>query len=432
MRATKTRISNLKSRIAETLPDGLDIYGFPGISKKLIIDTLEDCYVIVTSLDEYEKKFEAILLERKASDYFEKATKLLKEDFNQKKGEFNELLNIISKLHFRVKEVYIAVAKEPIRTETQIQQSKNELVELQAKIEEIKPFYEEILSIKDNVEDFESDLEDKHLEAIKNSGIIQVDMAAIEALKTASEDSAEEISTWEKEIKELKGEIASKTVLFEELKTKIEILRNDAAATYELNKKYNEKYKEQVDANATFQEQIQKTIEDANRHGMAGSFKKRKDELNQSLLYWRIATIASIILLIIFSTVLLSQFKPEDFQVSRVLARLPIFASCIWLGWFCAKQYGFTSRIMEDYAYKYAVSMAFEGYKNSTKDIDPKLQVQLLELTIGNISRNPLSIYETLNNHGTPIHELVNGFPKNLSLKKKIDKLEAEIKIEDK
>jgi len=151
MRATKTRISNLKTRIDETLPEGVDIYGFPGISKKLIIETLEDCYVIVTSLDEYEKKFEAILLERKASDYFEKATKLLKEDFTNRRDEFNEFLNIISKFHFRVKEVYIAVAKEPIRTESQLYQAKTELLELQEKINEIKPFYGEILTIKGNV-----------------------------------------------------------------------------------------------------------------------------------------------------------------------------------------------------------------------------------------------------------------------------------------
>lgn len=61
-----------------------------------------------------------------------------------------------------------------------------------------------------------------------------------------------------------------------------------------------------------------------------------------------------------------------------------------------------------------------------------QLQVQLLELTIGNISRNPLSIYETLSNHGTPVHEFFTNLPKNVSIKKKVDKIEAEIKVNDK
>ena len=225
--------------------------------------------------------------------------------------------------------------------------------------------------IYSNVENFESDLEEKHLEAIKNSGIIQIDMAAIESLKGTASDTADQIAAWEKNIRELREEIIIKTVAFEDLKARVEILKKDTEETYDTNRVLNEKYKKQVEDNKSFQEQIQKTIEDANRHGMAGSFKKRKDELKFSLILWGVATIVSIGLLIFLSSRLLMEFKKEDFEVSRVLSRLPIFASCIWLGWFCAKQYGFTSRIMEDYAYKYAVSMAFEGYKNSTKDIDP-------------------------------------------------------------
>jgi len=116
--------------------------------------------------------------------------------------------------------------------------------------------------------------------------------------------------------------------------------------------------------------------------------------------------------------------------MERILVRIPIFAACVWLGWFCAKQYGFTSRIMEDYSYKYAVSMAFEGYKKSTKDIDEDLQLKLLEMTIYNISNNPLNIYETETNHGTPYHEFLKNLPNTFAIKKKINNIETEAKIE--
>jgi hypothetical protein len=84
---------------------------------------------------------------------------------------------------------------------------------------------------------------------------------------------------------------------------------------------------------------------------------------------------------------------------------------------------------MEDYSYKYAVSMAFEGYKKATKEIDQDLQVKLLEMTIYNISNNPLSIYETDNNHGTPYHELLKDFPRTFSFKKKAGIIETEAKL---
>lgn len=431
MRATKQRISILKSKVNDVLPDGQDIFGFSGISKPMIIETLDDAYNIVSTLDSYEKKFEAILLERKSSEYFDRASKLLKENFEHKRDEFNEFLNVISKFHFRIKEAYISLVKEPIRVESQIEKAREELLALEEKITEIRPFYEEILEMKSNVESFASDLKEKHTDAINKSETIKTELEEIDSLKEDAETASSQISTWEKNIKELKEEIAIKVVTFEELKTKIELLKDDTAKTFESNVGVASRYENQVKQNSKFQEEIQKTIEDANRHGMAGSFKKRKDELKWSLVLWGGATLVSIGLLIFLSSRLLIEFKKEDFEMSRVLARLPIFASCVWLGWFCAKQYGFTSRIMEDYAYKYAVSMAFEGYKNSTKDIDPKLQLQLLEMTIMNISRNPLSIYETGSNHGTPIHELLNDIPRKFSVRKKIGNVEAEIKVDE-
>src|SRR5450432_1040896 len=109
MRATKQRLSILKSKVTDTFPDGDDIFGFQGISKALILETLSDAYNIVSTLDEYEAKFEAVFLERKSSEYFDRASKLLKENFDHKKEDFNEFLNILSKFHFRVKEAYISI-----------------------------------------------------------------------------------------------------------------------------------------------------------------------------------------------------------------------------------------------------------------------------------------------------------------------------------
>ncbi|UXX77894.1 hypothetical protein N7E81_10995 [Reichenbachiella carrageenanivorans] len=161
---------------------------------------------------------------------------------------------------------------------------------------------------------------------------------------------------------------------------------------------------------------IQKTIEDANRAGMAGSFKKRKDELRWTLVFWQFFTIASLGLLIYLSFVLV---KPliSDPNWEEIIVKLPILASCVWLCWFSSKQYGFTARIREDYSYKYAVSMAFEGYKNAAREINADLLEQLLSLTVLNISKNPISIFDTRNNHGSPINEIIDSTLKRFHIK---------------
>jgi hypothetical protein len=52
-------------------------------------------------------------------------------------------------------------------------------------------------------------------------------------------------------------------------------------------------------------------------------------------------------------------------------------------------------------------------------------------LTITNISANPITNYDTLTNHGTPVHELAEGIPKKLSLKKKAPGIEVEASISE-
>lgn len=429
MRASKQRLTMLKGKIDEIIPSGDDTYGFAGISKSMILLTIDDTYKIVSLLDDYELQFEAILFERKTSEYYERATKCLKENLADNSNAFNELLNIVAKLHFRAKETYIAVAKEPIRAEAEIKKIKDNLLQLQTSLDEIKPLFTELEKIRDDSKTFISELEEKHATALTKEEEIIKNFDEITELRDAAEKAAQQIPVWEENIKKLKDDIASKSVTYEELKTKAEILKTENEGNAEKNKELLDQYSTQISDNKKFQEQIQLTIQDANRHGMAGSFKKRKDELGKALILWGVLTIASIVTLIALAYNVLIDVQDKDLQVGKIMARVPIFAACVWLGWFCAKQYGFTSRVMEDYSYKYAVSMAFEGYKKATNEIDQDLQLKLLEMTIFNISNSPLNIYETNNNDGTPYHELFKNLPKTFSFKKKIDKVETETKV---
>lgn len=183
--------------------------------------------------------------------------------------------------------------------------------------------------------------------------------------------------------------------------------------------------------NEMHQKEIRATLEGASKHGLAGSFYTRKKELGWHLLLWSLGTMGSIILLIVISYNLIKPIidAPHLFNVYTYLARIPIFGALIWLGWFCTKQFGYTSRIREEYSFKYAIAMAFEGYKKETVEVNEALLDHLLRLTLNSVAVSPVSCFETKNNHGTPINEVTDGILREIKpiitdiAKKGLDKL---------
>jgi hypothetical protein len=86
----------------------------------------------------------------------------------------------------------------------------------------------------------------------------------------------------------------------------------------------------------------------------------------------------------------------------HVLFGLP----AIWLSWFSVRQYGYTTRITEDYAFKEAVAMSVAGYAKEVGG-DPKLLGKLQDSAIDTFASNPLDAV----NHrepATPAHDALN------------------------
>ena len=51
-------------------------------------------------------------------------------------------------------------------------------------------------------------------------------------------------------------------------------------------------------------------------------------------------------------------------------------------------------------------------YKNETREINEDLLEKLLQLTVANISSNPVTLFNSKSNHGSPWHELSEGISK--------------------
>ena len=187
----------------------------------------------------------------------------------------------------------------------------------------------------------------------------------------------------------------------------------------EENKKTQAKLFEQFEG---YRQRVNDLLGDANRTGMAASFVNRKNELVVPLRIWAGVFGLSIfglgIMALLYVVPSLSSGKWEE-----LVFRLPLTAPLVWLGWFSAKQYGYTVRLREDYAYKVASAMSFEGFKREATE-DEEMQRKLLDTAIQHFGDNPLRIYNGHENHASPIHELLE---KSLRDEKFIDLLKAVI-----
>lgn len=185
--------------------------------------------------------------------------------------------------------------------------------------------------------------------------------------------------------------------------------------------------KAELEANKTTQENLfkefesyRKTIDellgDTNRTGMAASFTKRKGDLDEPMRIWLMVFAVSIVGLVVMGVVYLAPLL-ESGKLEQLPSRLALTAPFIWLGWFSAKQYGYTSRLREDYAYKEASAKSFEGYKREANLVNPEMLKNLMDTAIKNLGDNPIRIYSGHENHASPIHEILEKSMKDENLK---------------
>lgn len=144
----------------------------------------------------------------------------------------------------------------------------------------------------------------------------------------------------------------------------------------------------------SYRDSIDQTLGDSNRVSMAGAFITRRDTYDAPLELWNRVFVLCLVVLILMAVWVISPFLTSG-NWRDVLIRLPLSAPAIWLAWFASKQYGYITRLREDYAYKAAAAMAFEGYKREAKEAGDGMEIKLLETAISHLGDNPIRVYET-------------------------------------
>lgn len=429
MKSLRIRISHLRNKVSEKLGDENDLFGYLGINKVGILESLEESYNLLAPLEEFKDKFETIFAKRKVAYYIDQINLFFDKylESNKATDKFNDCLESVAGIRYVLRETYISISNKPLRIDSELAKARDSLTDSIATLEKIVAVKEQIDDIKDSSVEFISELESKHENSIKNEERIVEFATKAEEIDEELTGTNEKIGVWKIEIQSLKEDIASKQTSIASLKTEVEGLVEKNNELQESVENKDELLNTQISLNKKHQTQIQETIDDVSRSGMASSFKKRKDELRWTQIFWSGMTIVALCGLIFVSYFIVEPFlKGEPVELNQLFFKIPMFASAVWLGWFCSKQYGYTTRIREDYSYKYAISMAFEGYKNETREVEGDLLDKLMELTILNVSKNPVSIFDTKNNHGSPYNEMFETLSRNIFKQGKKEDLETE------
>lgn len=416
MRSSKTKLTYLISKIAEKLVEGDDIYGYPGINKAQLVKSLEDSRDLLSCFRDYNSMFEVVFLKRNIASIYEKCMSFLSEsEINT--DNFNDFLKNINLIRAEIKITYILVSQNPLRLDSEIAKSKELLEEFNSTLNEISVAKEEILSAKTEAQEIIESLTAENEIAEGNSAKLDSLIENLESSFNRVEEKALSVENWSNEISDCEQSISSNEKKSTEILDELNAIKNTINKHQLQIEEQVQKQKEIIARNEDHQKEIKATLEGANKHGLAGSFYTRKRELLRMLWLWGAGAVLSIIALVLTSYLLLIVpilENQNDFSITTYLSRIPIFGAIVWLGWFCAKQYGYSIRIREEYAFKYAISMAFEGYKKEAIEVNKEMLDQLLKLTLDSISISPVHCYDSKTNHATPINEITEGIIKEI------------------
>lgn len=156
-------------------------------------------------------------------------------------------------------------------------------------------------------------------------------------------------------------------------------------------------------------QEIADLLEGANKVGLAKSFQDRKKEVEKKIgtWYWSFVVSVGILALLGAVQIILIFFFNESVVLDKLLIKFLSITPVIWFAWFSVRQYGFLSRIAEDYAFKEAAAMSFVGYRNEVSDNEEMIQL-LQEYAIKNFGKNPADLLSKNTEHSSPAHEAID------------------------
>lgn len=159
---------------------------------------------------------------------------------------------------------------------------------------------------------------------------------------------------------------------------------------------------------------IEGLLPGATSAGLASAFKTQQSRFKNPQKSWLVIFVVTILLLLaagIWNLPGLTSSSANDSWESIIrhfVGRLPLVVPLVWIGIFAGRNYMLALRIEEEYAFKEAVSSAFEGYKREMSSIAGSGNnaitpiVSLCENVLRTLGQRPGRIYEGKHDDITP------------------------------
>lgn len=414
MQSVRSNITRLKNQIEASFPNEGDLFEFPGVTRELLMSLLESASAESYELIDKEENEEVILLKRKLAQPFETCRDYLYDFKGGKRDKtyFDEFVRALTEIRDHIRLTYFICNKSGLRTENEIQAAKESLAELTDYKIKLKADVKELLAIRDELKtklDVVVNADEQAQESLEATTDAGNEILSIQSKVSAS---FEVISKYEQKITESKEAALQNSSEITVIATRGKKVSSELDVAKKTLTEITQETQNLQDTCKELNDEITKTLEAANRVGMAGSFNSRKEELKGSLILWAICFVLSIGAILSIGLWMIYPYIGQntlEMKLEDVGLKLFVVAPLVWLAWMSARQYGYISKIREDYSFKYATAMAFEGYKKQAQEINEELLNQLLKQALDTVGQNPIRLYSSKDNHASPMQEALDG-----------------------
>lgn len=283
-----------------------------------------------------------------------------------------------------------------------------------ALVPQIKAFYESVETLKK-----QSDTEAQKVS--KNATTADVSLSKIEASKSAADNLLAElrsaqtaVNTVLAEANGLLREINSRQESAESTVNTVSTLVEQMTKTEQSVNDYESNLKRLVNDYEIVKTRVEGLLPGAASASLASAFRVQKDRFKRPQRMWMALFITSIVGLLGLALWGLFQggglLENWDSILRMLVHRLPFVIPLVWIGLYAGHQYMLALRMEEEYAFKEAVSTAFEGYKREMQGIsgadgatkEPPINV-LCGHILTSLARRPGVIYEGKQDDVTPL-----------------------------
>ena len=144
----------------------------------------------------------------------------------------------------------------------------------------------------------------------------------------------------------------------------------------------------------------EKALGMATNVSLASSFSNRKNELSTESIWWIAGLVVSLVATICIGCWrihdVMEFFQTDNFSYGVLFSNLILsFLICFapfWGAWFSTRRLGYLFKLREDYAYKAATAISFEGYRDQAAKYDENMEAQVIESVLKRFEEPPLRL----------------------------------------